>query len=339
VKRRWKILIGIVIALAALIAINAVVLDQQTKAAEVTIDGGRILRLPGGGVQATDQGPTRGAGRGGAPIVLIHCYGCSLHWWDRIEPYLARDHRVIRIDLLGFGGSEKPSGGYSIEGEAQLVAAAMNELDVTGAVVVGHSLGADVAVSLAQQASELVDRVVDIDEAPDDSFGGLSFLASLAYAPGIGEALWRLSPDFAVRDQYEQAFAPGFDLSTGFENPDQVIDDFHQMTYGSYKDVSNASNEFSDEQPLDDRMRSATVPLMVIFGTEDQIWDDPKQAAEAFSDVPGARIAMVKGAGHSPNVEQPAQTARLILEFAADAGDESAAEHPPRNVGRRRAGG
>jgi hypothetical protein len=49
------------------------------------------------------------------------------------------------------------------------------------------------------------------------------------------------------------------------------------------------------------------------------------------------RIALIDGAGHSPNVEKPEQVAPLILEFVADQGDEAASEHPPSDVGRKRA--
>src|SRR5688500_15959107 len=107
----WKILIAIVVVLAVLIAVNTIVVDQETKSASVTVDGRRILELPKGGqLQVTDTGPTRQGARR-APIVLLHCFGCSMRWWDRIMPALKRDHRVIRMDLLGFGGSEKPGGG------------------------------------------------------------------------------------------------------------------------------------------------------------------------------------------------------------------------------------
>jgi pimeloyl-ACP methyl ester carboxylesterase len=317
-RRRWKVLIGIALALAALLAINAIVVDHQTKVVAATVEGGRILSLPGGDIQVVEVGP-RNAARRGAPIVLIHCYACSLHWWDRLTPLLAARHRVVRLDLLGFGGSAKPSSGYSIEQQAQLVAGALSELNVRGAVVVGHSMGAEVAVSLAQQASQLVDRVVDISDAPDTSFGNLPFLARLAYAPVLGEAAWRISPDFVVRDQYARAFAPGFDMADGFDDPNQVIDDFRAMTYSSYKEASEASDDFVDDEPLDERMRAAAVPLMVIFGAEDQLWDDPTAAAEAFRDVPGVRISMIEEAGHSPNIERPERTARLILDFAASA--------------------
>ena len=103
-----------------LLAINALVVDAETKSAEVTVPGGRILSLPGGDVQVLDVGP-----RGGSPIVLIHCYTCAIDWWDGMMPLLARDHRVVAIDLLGFGGSEKPASGYSMPDQAALVAEAL----------------------------------------------------------------------------------------------------------------------------------------------------------------------------------------------------------------------
>jgi pimeloyl-ACP methyl ester carboxylesterase len=319
-KRRWKVLIAVVIGIAILLAVNTIVVDEQTKSAEITIEGGELLKLPGGVVQVMDEGPTSASDEAtGAPIVLIHCYACSLHWWDHIAPALAENHRVILIDLLGFGGSEKPTSGYSMENQAQLVAAALDRLDAQGAVVVGHSTGFDVATSLAQQASQLVDRLVDIDEAPDDSLEKLPFIAKLGYVPVIGEAVWRLTPSFAIKQGFESAFAPGYDLADGFNDPDQVVHDFRAMTFSSYKDSQSEQNDFVEQEPLDERVSAATVPLMVIFGTEDQIWKDPAEAAQGYSDVPGVRVEMVKGAGHSPNVEQPARTARLILDWAAGA--------------------
>jgi pimeloyl-ACP methyl ester carboxylesterase len=317
-KRRWKVLIGIGVFLAVLLAINTIVVDQETKPAGVTVYGGKLLKLPPGTLQVVDSGPTLATGKHvGEPIVLLHCYGCSLSWWDKLMPYLTARHRVIRIDLLGFGGSEKPSGGYTVEDEAAAVGLALHRLGVQGATVVGHSLGFDVTAALAAQSSELVDRVVNIDEAPDDSFGDLPFAARLQNLPVVGEAAWRLAPDFAVKDSYGDAFAPGYDLADGFDDPDQVVKDFDSMTYSSFHDMHQASDDYERERPLDQRIRAALVPLLVIFGDRDQLWNDPSEAAEAYRDVPGAQVRIVKGAGHSPNIERPALVAGLILGFAA----------------------
>ena len=97
------------------------------------------------------------------------------------------------------------------------------------------------------------------------------------------------------------------------------------MTYTSFTELQSAEDDFESAEPLDSRIRTAAVPLMAIFGTEDQIWNNPspQAAANAYRSVPGAEISMIKGAGHSPNVEKPAQTAALINEFAANAGDET----------------
>ena len=313
-SRGLKILTAILTGIAILLVVNTIVLDNQTKGAEVTIDGGRLLTLPGGDVQVYEEG----AGSG-APIVLIHCYSCSLHWWDELAPILAEDHRVIRIDLLGHGGSQKPSSGYSMEEQAGLVAGALDRLGVQGAVVVGHSMGFDVAVALAARASQLVDRLVNIDSGPDEEDDcSLPFLAKVGYWPVVGEALRRLAPDFAVKEGYSDAFAPGYDLADGFPNPDPVVEDYEAMTYTSFKDSAEEVGDYTDEASLDERLRQIPVPLLSIFGTEDQICD-PETSQAAYAALPGARTELIKGAGHSPNVEKPDETAALIEEFAAGA--------------------
>lgn len=312
-KRGSKIAIVLLLGLIALLIVNTLVVDAETKDAGVTIDGGEIISLPGGDVQVYDEGSGNGA-----PIVLLHCYSCSLHWWDHLAPILAENHRVIRIDLLGHGGSQKPSSGYSIEDQGELVAGALDQLGVQGAVVVGHSMGFAVAVALADRASQLVDRLVNIDEGPTNDDCSLPFLAKLGYAPLLGEAVWRVSPDFAVKDAYGDAFAPGYEISDGFPNPDQVVNDYNAMTFTSFKQSAQEDEDYVDAMALDQRLRQIPVPLLSVFGDEDQICD-PASSQDAYAAVPGAQVETVRGAGHSPNVEKPDETAALIENFAAPA--------------------
>jgi pimeloyl-ACP methyl ester carboxylesterase len=304
-RRGWKIALSALAALALVLTLNTVALDNQSKDAEVTVDGAEILRVQGGDLQVLDQGP-----RDGPPIVLLHCFTCSIRWWDELIPLLDRDHRVVAIDLLGHGGSEKPTGGYSIENQAQLVAQVMAQLGVEGATVVGHSLGGTVAVALAEQSRELVDRLVIIDQAPDNDYGdGLGLLAQATFVPVLGEALWRIKMDWTIRKGLEDFFAPGFDV------PDQFIDELRRMTYRAYDHAPGAEDDYSEETPLDERVRQSFVPLLAIFGSEDQIYD-ARESLGAYAEVPGARTEQVGGAGHSPNVEAPQETARIILGFA-----------------------
>jgi len=303
--RGLKILIGSVVVLAIVLAANTLSVDGQTEDAEVTVDGGTLLALGGGEVQVAESGP-----RGGAPVVLIHCYVCAMDWWDAMVPPLSRRHRVVRVDLRGFGGSEKPSSGYSMEQQADLVAEALEALEVEEATVAGHSLGGTVTTALAERSPELVDRAVIIDQAPDQSFEseGFPFTASLTFVPVLGPALWQLTPDFAIEDGLEVAFAPGFKV------PDAFVEDFKRMTYTSYDSTPDEENTYSDETPLDRRLAGADIPVMAIFGAEEQLYD-PNSSLAAYARNSDARAELVRGAGHSPNVERPALTAALILDF------------------------
>jgi len=333
-RRGWKILIGVVVVVAALLALNTISVDNETKGAEVTEPGGRILHLRDGDMQVTEHGP-----RGASPIVLIHCFSCAINWWNRVMPLIDRHHRVIAVDLLGHGGSEKPASGYTPPDQADLVAEALEKLGVRNAVVAGHSLGGGVAVALAERSPQLVKKVMIIDTAPDHSRGSLGLIAKLGFTPVIGEFFWRVKPDFAVRKGLEVAFAPGFDV------PDEFVEDVDRMTFSSYDDSPQGLDDYTKEEPLDQRMKESGKPLLVIMGAEEQIVDEPGAAlAEYRATVPWAKTKLIAGAGHSPNVEKPAETASLLLAFAKAPNRGVTSKHatstPRRGPrGRRGAGG
>src|SRR5438105_15385765 len=97
-KLRWKIVFAALAVHVGLLAVNTLITSGETKPAKADI--GQILALPGGALQVREDGV-----RSGPAIVLIHGWTASMHWWDRVTPLLARSRRVIRVDLLGHGGS------------------------------------------------------------------------------------------------------------------------------------------------------------------------------------------------------------------------------------------
>ena len=324
---RWlKITLGILGGLVVLLLLNALVVSNETKAAYVRDDGGRLVDTSSGTLQVLDQGDPQGS-----PIVLLHCATCSMDWWDNLAPLLEQDHRVIRIDLLGMGGSDKPGSGYSMDDQASAVAEALAKLHVVGATVVGHSLGGSVAVAVAEQSPQLASRIVIVDQSPEDGFEHESLGEHLSTWPVIGQAVARLvqvAPASAIRGEYDQAFAPGYNISSGFDNPDQPVDDLRTMTYTSLKDTLDAEQDYVDQSPLDKRLEALHVPLLVIFGAEDQIYD-PQAAIARYQQVPGAQTHLIPGAGHSPNVEKPNLVAPLILAFATPPKPPAAKKAPP----------
>jgi pimeloyl-ACP methyl ester carboxylesterase len=299
-----RVLLGVLVLLAVALAVNTIVSDRETQAAEA--DVGRVIELPDGDLQVREDGPADGP-----PVVLLHGFACSLRWWDDIVPALAREHRVIRFDLLGHGGSEKPKEGYGMESQARLVAGALDRLGVRRAAVVGHSMGGSVATALTEQRPRRVRSLVILDSPSKKGDAELPLTARLGFVPVLGQAIRSVVPDAMVRNGLESAFAEGFDV------PDRFVDDFRDMTYTSYDDSHRASDDYSDERGLADRLADESVPLLVVYGAEDDLVDP--QSAQGFRAVPGARIVTLDGVGHSPHVEAPRPTAGLIDRFLAQA--------------------
>src|SRR4051794_24321835 len=86
----------------------------------------------------------------GDPIVLIHGFPASGHVWLDVVPKLPAGHRVLVVDLLGFGRSDSPpSADYSIRGHGDRIIRLLDALRIERALIVGHDIGAAIAVWLA----------------------------------------------------------------------------------------------------------------------------------------------------------------------------------------------
>jgi pimeloyl-ACP methyl ester carboxylesterase len=295
-------------ATAGALLVNKALIDRETRPAHA--DGGRVLDADHGGLHVREEGAA-----GAPPLLLVHGFAGSMHWFDRLVPLLADGWRVIRVNLLGHGGSPCPKDGYALENQARLVGLACDALGVEGAVVVGHSMGAAVSVSLAEQRPELVRALALLDEGPDDSFATTPLMTKLGFVPVVGELMHRLALDPLVRDGYGDAFAKGFDLATGFAEPDQVVRDFRNMTYTSYSSSWAAEQAFLAAGRLDARVSRLGITTLVAFGTEDGFFRAP-DSAQAFR-AEGVRVEMLEDVGHSPAVEAPERVAALVGELAA----------------------
>jgi len=117
----------------------------------------RTVEVLGADVHHLDlPGPTPDA-----PVVLlVHGLGGRWQHWAENLAGLAEHARVVALDLPGFGRSSPPRGGYAVDGFADVVAALARELALPPVTVVGHSLGALVALRLAQRHPDLVSSVV-----------------------------------------------------------------------------------------------------------------------------------------------------------------------------------
>ena len=156
----------------------------------------------------------------GPPILLIHGFGASSFTWSKIVSPLAVHHKVITLDLKGFGRSKKPEkGAYTLRDQATAVLSVIEGLDLSGLTLIGHSMGGGVALlvamTLERDAPTRLSRLVLIDSIAYPQH--LPHFISILRLPLLGSLIFRLLPatwlvryvlNFAYFDQrkIERAF-------------------------------------------------------------------------------------------------------------------------------------
>lgn len=247
------------------------------------------------------------------PIVLLHGFLGSMHWFDRLVPLLSGHFRLIRTDLLGHGRSSKPGQGYRPEDQAYALGVLLDRMGVTDATILGHSMGADVAISIAEQGFQAT-RLVVINEAPDNTVIHPPGVNSLLLRPRLGHVLYRSLPAFATRSAVATFFAPGYPMADAFDVPDRPVRDARAVPYSCFVQSQVEQQRFFAEAPNDVRLRALGVSTLVIFGEQDQLFRSA-DSCDRYRLVPNVSVETIPGAGHSPMLENPSRTADIILPF------------------------
>ncbi|GAA2795711.1 alpha/beta fold hydrolase [Crossiella cryophila] len=238
------------------------------------------------------------------PLVLLHGFRGSMHWFDRLTPLLATDFRVIRVDLPGHGCT---GGSTDLDALSQgrAVAALVKELDLSDAAVAGHSYGADVTLALAAQ-SDRVSAVVVIAQGPDYTYAstprGSAFLVSLFSVIARTIAYWPVT-------HWISRFLPG----KNFDNPIQAVLDQAATAPRLTRMIFVDRGPILAQHPLDAQLRDLGLPSLVILGEQDPYYDCAKTTARYTA--AGVQVKVIPGAPHSPFLAQPSAVAGLLWEF------------------------
>jgi pimeloyl-ACP methyl ester carboxylesterase len=250
-----------------------------------------------------------GAGRPRA-LVLVHgLFASHRTFEDVIEDLGARFH-VIAPDLPGFGESEKPSPAryaYGVEAHAESVADLIAAFGVGRASVVGHAMGGAIALTLAAEHPELVQRLVveDAHVYPP----ALRMNARLPLVPILGGVLFKQLYGRAVfralvRDQHAP-FAPPL------ERIDWHYDMFNSPA--ARESAYATMRATLDTRAVVARLSRIVAPTLVLWGRDDRLF--PVASAHRLArEIPGARLEIMD-AGHAPHEEHPRAFAALCTEF------------------------
>jgi len=265
--------------------------DGTMKASEFRA---RTVRIHGHDVsyRMAGEGPT---------VLLVHGIAGSSTTWRAVMPALAEHYTVIAPDLLGHGQSAKPRGDYSLGAYASGIRDLLTVLDKERVTLVGHSLGGGVAMQFAYQFPEWAERLVLV------ASGGLgkevSPLLKAVTLPGAEYVLpLLLHPRIREAAEWPGGVAkrvgwhPSINLTEVWRSYTTLTDRHGQMafvnTVRSVIDIAGQRVSAHDRLYL-----AAAVPTLIVWGDRDRIIpvEHAYRAAEA---IPGARLEVLKGAGH-----------------------------------------
>ena len=263
----------------------------------------------------------------GPAILFVHGLGASWQSWLEQLPEFAASHRVVAMDLPGFGYSESPSEDISIEYYARWTAQFMDVLGIESAAVVGNSMGGFVSAELAIKSPERVQRLVFVSAAifwqNRRRAQPLVQLARMSDAV-VARALVRATDDIATRRRLRYAAL----ATAGFRFPQYVSDELaHEMVRSARRtDGFLPALQALAGYDLEEELPKISCPTLIVWGANDQLVS--VKDAERLEDlIPDSRREVFERTGHVAMLERPERFNRLVREFLAEA---PAAELAPR---------
>jgi pimeloyl-ACP methyl ester carboxylesterase len=254
-------------------------------------------------------------GRGPA-VVLIHGLGGFAESWRHNIAALASRATVYAVDLPGFGRSAKPRTGYGLQQFARAVHGFLDGVGVAQASLVGHSLGAAVALTYALMHPVRIERLALISGL----IPGFTFHPSLGFrllaVPGVGEALALCG----ARGVYKAAIARCFYAPTPAEVEYLVDFEYERRTCAEARAawLSTVRHLRKDlaERAADYRRALDTLeaPLLLIHGRQDPAVS-AGHCAEATEALPRAAVRWLDGCGHFPQIEHAQAVNAWLAEF------------------------
>ncbi|MHB8242254.1 MAG: alpha/beta fold hydrolase [Solirubrobacteraceae bacterium] len=256
----------------------------------------------------------------GSPLLFIH--GLSGSWPNWLEqlPVFAAEHRVIAVDLPGFGSSPMPEKDISISGYARLLDRLLGQLDIDAAAVVGNSMGGFIGAELAIAFPQRVERLVLISAAGISTLGDARtdrILPSLRRAERVlaASAAWvaSKSDNVARRARLREAA-----LAVVVAHPARLPAALAaEQIRGAGKPGFLQALEAILEYDFRDRLPEIVCPTLIVWGDSDRLIN--VRDADVFAElIPGSRKVIFEDTGHMAMLERPAAFNSLLKDFLGE---------------------
>lgn len=261
------------------------------------------------------------SGGSGPPIVLVHGLSSYMGFWSKQVEHLSATHRVLALDLPGYGASGRPDAPYTPPWFAGVVDGWMTAIGIERAVVAGHSMGGQIALTLALDHPERVEALVLSAPAGFERFspGHAAFMKEYWH-----EARALHTTEVEVRTAFRTAVFNHHDDGVEHLLEERVRLGRHPDFAGTSVAVSRSIAGMLDH-PVLDRLEAVEVPALIVFGTNDRMIPNPvftggrtRAIAETGARaLPSATLVLIEGAGHTVHHDAPEHFHAAVDPFLA----------------------
>tara|TARA_A100001037_G_scaffold301132_1_gene329958 strand:+ start:1756 stop:2583 length:828 start_codon:yes stop_codon:yes gene_type:complete len=248
----------------------------------------------------------------GPPIVLIHQILRTSLDYKFVMPILAASHRVIAFDSLGCGDSDAPKRPYSIEEHGTAIGQAMEALYLGPVTIAGHHSGADIAMEVALQRPDLIERAV---------FSGLGYISDTSVLPELQAKASKLGDPETKLDGSHLLEIWEEGVRTNWGKPRFPEDRLDLMSDFFLEQIKTGPRRFEQyvaffAYDATKKLPNVEVPILFIRSTDDIFMCNAVE--DWLHDQPGAKLAEieVEGGGELPKL-YPKPWARAVLEFTS----------------------
>jgi pimeloyl-ACP methyl ester carboxylesterase len=234
----------------------------------------------------------------------LHGLGGDGSRWTATAAALAGAHRVIALDQIGFGQSDKPLVNYNHGLLAEFLAEFINVAGIGKASLVGHSMGAFVAMRVAVDHPEMVERLVLVDgggvgpNVPRDRR-----LVQIQNSTTLAE----------TREYFELMFHDASRVT------DQMVRDNYQRRLQASYTISRMQEARANNVGIISEEEAARIaaPTLILWGKQDRLLE-PAMAGTLDRLIPDSRVVLIDACGHIPQVEQADHFNELVRKFLAE---------------------
>ena len=255
----------------------------------------------------------------GPPLVLVHGLGSWMDFWAHNVDALAERHRVLVVDLPGYGRSGRPEAPYTPPWYAEVLVGFLDALQVDTAVFVGHSMGGQISLTTALDHPDRVEALILAAPAGIETFEP----GAAAWMKAYWHEARALEPgEQALRATFSQQVFRHLD-----PHAESLLEARVRMTgteafAGTSVAVSRNIAGMLDH-PVAHRLGELEAPTLVVFGAEDRMIPNPvftggraeTVGRTAAAAMPHATLVMIDDAGHTVHHDQPDAFHDAVLDF------------------------